>query len=100
MKKHNQPLDDFFRDVLKDHTITPSEPAREAFLKEAAMVVNTSKPGKRWFLVLLSGIILVIIGTGIYYGVYSSHETLIPGAKKNIIIISCTDTIRRENFKQ
>ena len=82
MKKHNQPLDDFFRDVLKDHTITPSEPAREAFLKEAATVVNTSKPGKRWFLVLLSGIILVIIGTGIYYGVYSSHETLIPGVKK------------------
>ncbi len=81
MKKNNLSIDDFFRDVLNSHTIIPSEAAKEAFLKEAATVVNNRKSGKRWFLILLSGIIVTIGGLGIYFATKPTLENTISSKK-------------------
>ncbi|MFZ4521014.1 MAG: hypothetical protein ACOYNC_04885 [Bacteroidales bacterium] len=63
MKKYNHPIDDFFRDALDDHQMTPSEEARKAFLKDIA---GDTPPGKRGRsgLILLS-VFLLLAGAGI-----------------------------------
>lgn len=66
MKKHKQPIDDFFRNALKDHTLKPSDAAKEAFLKEAASISINRYSTKRRFLILLGGILLVITGISLY----------------------------------
>ena len=74
MKKHNQPIDDFFRDALVNHTIKPSEAAKEAFLKESATMVNGKHTGKKWLLLfLLSGVVIILSGTGLYFAMNTGH---------------------------
>jgi hypothetical protein len=74
MEKYNQSTDDFFRNVLKDHTVIPSEAAKSAFLKEAATLVNNKKSGKRWFLLFVSGLVIILSGIGVYMAMNTSHE--------------------------
>jgi hypothetical protein len=66
MKKNDHFIDDFFRNVLENHTVAPSTQAKEAFLKEAADIPSGTKTGRRRMLFLLGGIILIMISTGLY----------------------------------
>lgn len=45
MKRHDQDTDEFFREILKDHTITPSEESRKAFLTDVAKLPIKKKRG-------------------------------------------------------
>ena len=62
MKKYNHPADDFFREMLKDHRLTPSDEARKAFLKDAMELPPVKRNG-RTGLILLS-VFLVLAGLG------------------------------------
>jgi hypothetical protein len=74
MEKRNHPVDDLFRDVMRGHTLRPSDGAREAFLREAATVAPSRKPGKKWFLLTVIGIIVIMGGNGIYLGLNSGKK--------------------------
>jgi hypothetical protein len=63
MEKNKYPVDEFFRETLTNHTITPSREAMAEFLREATALVSSRKSSRRW-IIYLSGII-ILIGTGI-----------------------------------
>ena len=44
MKKYDHPIDDFFRETLKDHEMAPSDAAKQAFLKD---VMPGARPEKK-----------------------------------------------------
>jgi len=68
MEKLNQKVDDFFREALQHHEVMPSDAAKEAFLKEAATITKTGKPGRKIFFGLSGFIILLVICAGFYIG--------------------------------
>ncbi len=85
MKQDMQPIDNFFRDMLSDHKVTPSDAAREAFLKDAESVVDKKRsPGKSPYLFLVIGLIILISGTGLYFGFRNNSGTkaVSPGIAK------------------
>jgi hypothetical protein len=68
MEKQNQKVDEFFREALQHHVVVPSDAAKAAFLKEAATLTKTGKPGRKIFICLSGIIILLLICAGIYIG--------------------------------
>lgn len=47
MKKFDLPSDDFFRESLRNHRITPSDAARKAFLQEARGTIRSGRASRR-----------------------------------------------------
>jgi len=72
MKKHNHPIDDFFRDALEDHQMAPSDEARKAFLRDAKQVPRSAKKGRSGFIIL--SLFLALAGTGITIWVITSDR--------------------------
>ena len=72
MKKHNHPIDDFFREALEDHQMVPSEAAKKAFLRDVIQVPRSAKKG-RTGLIMLS-LLLVLAGTGIIIWAITSNK--------------------------
>ncbi len=73
MKKYNHPIDDFFRENLKDHQIAPSDAAKQAFLKEALHVHRPVKKGRNGLFLL--SVLLVLVSTGIIFWTITSDKT-------------------------
>ena len=70
MNKPRHPVDEFFSEVLKNYKVTPTEAARNAFLKDAEGIERTApgyKSRKKWVLLALSGILLLTCITGIFF---------------------------------
>jgi hypothetical protein len=67
MEKHKHPLDDFFREELKEFRTEPSATGREAFLKEADNQLRKGGARKRWFILPILLVLVAGIATGIYY---------------------------------
>jgi hypothetical protein len=67
MEEQNRKLDEFFRKTLEEHTIAPSNAAKESFLRKAATLKETAKPGRKIYYYLAGIIFLALIGTGIYF---------------------------------
>ena len=83
MKKHDIPIDDFFREALKDHLVTPSDEARAAFLKDALQLPPPkTRNGKG-----IAGLILLLLlaGTGIV-ALYlaTDKDSATPGTKLEV----------------
>lgn len=58
MKKYDK-TDDFFREALKDHQITPSDAAKKAFLRDALLTPPPEKKGRKG-LVLFTALLLLV----------------------------------------
>ncbi len=85
MKKHNHPIDDFFREALENHQMAPSEKARKAFLKEAIQVPRPAKKSSRLPIILT--LLIAVVGTGITIrailtDTFSTNEN--PGPKPSV----------------
>ena len=85
MKKHNHPIDDFFREALENHQMAPSEKARKAFLKEAIQVPRPAKKSSRLPIILM--LMIAVVGTGITIrailtDTFSTNEN--PGPKPSV----------------
>lgn len=51
MERIKHPVDDFFKEVLKEHQVKPSDAERQRFLDEAASLeINGKRSQLRWFL--------------------------------------------------
>ncbi len=48
MKNKYKPIDEHFREVLSHHSVTPTEEARKAFLKECATMAPSRSKYRRW----------------------------------------------------
>ena len=59
MDKKRFPVDDFFRQSLEQHTITPSGEAKKKFLIDATAIMSRSR-SRRW-IIYLSGIVILIV---------------------------------------
>ncbi len=83
MKKNSHPIDDFFREALSEHTITPSSAAKAAFLKETETSIQ-KKPrnGKR--IIYLSLILLLSISGVLLYFVNNSEDKMIFEVEKTV----------------
>ncbi|MEI7983767.1 MAG: hypothetical protein WCI71_19115, partial [Bacteroidota bacterium] len=73
MKKYNHPIDDFFRENLKDHQMAPSDAAKQAFLKEALHMHPPIKKGRNGLFLL--SVLLVLVSTGIIIWTITSDNT-------------------------
>jgi len=73
MKKYNHPIDDFFRENLKDHHMAPSDAAKQAFLKEALHVHRPVKKGRNGLFLL--SVLLILVSTGITFWTITSDKT-------------------------
>ncbi len=80
MKKYNHPIDDLFRETLKDHQMKPSEAAKKAFLQDAMQISQPEKKG-RTGLILLSGI-FVLISAGLLIWAITSEKFSSNAGKK------------------
>jgi len=67
MKKETDPMDDFFRESLKNFTVEPSAPARARFLKGASSQAGWSSL-LRWQNILLFSGLLVAVAVLLYLG--------------------------------
>jgi cytoskeletal protein RodZ len=68
MEKHPNPFDDFVREAMKGHGLTPSGKARKAFLDEAPAALPPGKSWKKWYiipviLIFLGGLVAVFVLT-------------------------------------
>jgi hypothetical protein len=63
MAKDNHPIDDLFRGALQDHTVTPSEKARKAFLEEASGISTVRRPGLKWLYLGIALLAVITAGT-------------------------------------
>jgi hypothetical protein len=64
MDTQKHPIDDLFREALKDLREEPSAAGREASLKEAERELRRSDQKKWWLIIPLLFLILAGIGTG------------------------------------
>jgi hypothetical protein len=67
MKKFNNPTDDFFRKSIRDYQVTPSEKAREAFLKDAMQLPPPDKKIRKGLITLVFMLLLSGIGIAIWF---------------------------------
>jgi len=59
MKKNINSVDEFFRDSLQDHKVTPSEAARSRFLDEAAATGSSGRSNfLRWYNILAVAVVI------------------------------------------
>jgi hypothetical protein len=65
MKKQQNKIDEYFREALQDHTVVPSEAAKEAFLKEAAMLEGSRKSYRYLYFYLAAFLLLLSAGAGL-----------------------------------
>ncbi len=72
MKKYNHPIDDLFRESLKDHQMKPSGAAKKAFLQDAMQISQPEKKG-RTGLILLSVIFVLMSGGILIWAVTSDN---------------------------
>jgi hypothetical protein len=72
MKKHNHPIDDFFREALEDHLMVPSEEARKAFLRDVTETPRSAKKGRNGLIILT--LLLALAGTGIIIWAINSDK--------------------------
>jgi hypothetical protein len=72
MKKYNK-TDDFFREALKDHQITPSDAAKKAFLKDVMLAPPAENRGKKG-LILFSALV-ALVGAGILIWALNSGKS-------------------------
>jgi hypothetical protein len=73
MKKQPNKVDDFFRETLQDHTVVPSENAKAAFLKEAAILEGSRKLNRKLYFYLSAVVLLIAISAGLFF-VRSNHS--------------------------
>jgi hypothetical protein len=82
MDTQKHPIDDLFREALKDLREEPSASGREAFLKEAEQEFRKGNSRRWWLIIPLLLLILASIGTGTWFIVSSSDSepdaTVIP----------------------
>jgi hypothetical protein len=74
MKKYNHPIDDFFREVLTDHQMAPSEAAKKAFLRDVMKADLAEKKGRKG-LILLSAFLALVCAGIIMWAVSSSSQS-------------------------
>jgi hypothetical protein len=79
MKSQPDKIDDFFREALRDHSVIPSEEAKEAFLKEAATLEERNIVSRKWYIYLSAAILLLSAGAGFYFA-FSGD----PGSKASV----------------
>jgi hypothetical protein len=79
MKRQPDKIDDFFREALRDHSLIPSEAAKEAFLKEAAILEERNNVSRKWLIYLSAAILLLSAGAGLYFAL-----TREPGIKPSV----------------
>jgi hypothetical protein len=65
MKKQQNKIDEYFREALQDHTVMPSEAAKEAFLKEAATLEGIRKSNRYLYFYLTALLLLLSLGAGL-----------------------------------
>jgi len=93
MKKYNHPNDDFLRELLKDHKMTPSEEAKQAFLKEILAAEAPARGNKKG--IILLSVIAVITTTVILLWGLTKKEQDSPS-----IVISGNELHIADNNKQ
>jgi hypothetical protein len=74
MDKPKHPIDDLFREALKDLREEPSAAGREAFLKEAEQALRKRETRKWWLIIPLLFLILAGTGTAMYL-LFPSSDT-------------------------
>ncbi len=73
MKKNINSVDEFFRDSLQDHKVTPSEAARSRFLDEAAATGSSGRSNfLRWYNIL--AVAVVITASIFLFSVFSKDN--------------------------
>lgn len=67
MKKQQNKIDEYFRKALQDHTVMPSEAAKEAFLKEAATIQGSGKSKRYLYFSLVALLLIGVAGAGLLF---------------------------------
>jgi len=76
MKREHQPVDELFREKLKDHQITPSDEARKRFLSEAS-AIRRKRGGIRYTGMLLLAM-MIFLGTVVIFTFHHLNEQTVP----------------------
>lgn len=71
MEKHPNPIDDFLKESLKGHRLTPRQESRKAFLEEAATIIPGRKTWPRWYYL---PVILIFIAGAIFIFFYTFQD--------------------------
>jgi len=75
MEKEKNSIDDLFREVLHDHEITPSERAKEDFLKEVSEMKEEKWFRRGLFLYIALGTMIILGISAIYLFSHKSSES-------------------------
>src|SRR5512138_2238610 len=65
MKKNSHPIDDFFREALEDHQVTPSPEGRSAFLEKAFRGPASGR--QRWLWWVIPGSVVVLTAVSLLF---------------------------------
>lgn len=74
MEKHPNPIDDFLKESLKGHRLTPRQESRKTFLEEAATIIPGRKTWPRWYYL---PVILIFIAGAIFIFYYTYQDNRI-----------------------
>ncbi|HNY02854.1 MAG TPA: hypothetical protein PKG48_09720 [Bacteroidales bacterium] len=75
MKKFDIPSDEFLRESLRDYRMTPSDAARNAFLKEASGIIQSGRSSRRGW--ILPSLLLLLAGFAWVIWTLLAHEEVI-----------------------
>jgi len=59
MKRERHPVDDFFKEALQGHQVTPSGEGKQRFLDEATTILTKRRRGRNRWIFLLAGIAII-----------------------------------------
>jgi len=93
MKKDKHPIDDFFREALKDHEVIPSDSARADFLEEASMYVRKKPFLRKWTISLSLILLFAILGIFFYFTFSNKSSKAYSPAENNPGNIENTSTV-------
>ena len=72
MKEYKDPMDEFFRETLQDHRLTPSEKAKMAFMKDVMQNPPSEKSGRKGLIIL--SVLIFLAVTGLFIWANSSDQ--------------------------
>jgi hypothetical protein len=91
MEKHSDPFDDFIRETMKGHGLTPRDKARKAFLDEASGLLPARKWWRTWY--ILPVVVVFLSGVVAFFVFYNNPEQ---GSKQESAISSQQSEVRSQ----
>jgi hypothetical protein len=86
MKKSSHPIDDFFREALSDHEVTPSPEARSAFLAEASRDVSSRRSRRTWWILTVGILLLTAVSVAYFYSIEKKSATPVPAPAPSLAV--------------